>query len=76
MALTDGKQENLFDFKHCRTPNALTSCFHIYKHSNSTNSQCLHEEIQSDEIDQNRVFLSKTNNLMPNFVDNLLKYLN
>lgn len=36
----------------------------------------LNEPLLFDKSRDNRAFLSKTNNLMPHFVNNLLKYLN
>ena len=75
-------------FYHCRPKNAPTSCFHILKTSNKkiNRHDCYFDEITLDEVDMldeslmtenlpnNRLLLSKTNRLMPNFVENLIKY--
>jgi len=79
---------NSFYFQHCKLENAPTSCFHVLKERNKQN-QCyngnitleeledheymLNEPLINEQTKNNRVLMSKTNNLMPNFVDNFLR---
>jgi wobble nucleotide-excising tRNase len=80
---------NTFYFHHRQLPGASTSCFYILKEPKTANSR-YYGNIPLDEIEdheykwyepltlkkskKNRVLLSKTDNLMPHFVDNFLRF--